>query len=114
MASSTAESSSPRKIEMILRRRLVCAEPVVVAGGGDGDAQQVLIIVHRLDDRAEKSRNCAFSWAFRPGSKQVLPVSVEMRPVVVLAAAVDAGKGLFVEQADQAVALRRPSSSAPL
>ena len=33
-------------------RRLVGAQPVVVARAGNGDTQQILVFVHRLDDGA--------------------------------------------------------------
>ena len=37
-------------------RRLVCAETVVVPGGGHAQAQQSLVLVHRLDDRHQEEQ----------------------------------------------------------
>lgn len=36
------------------RRGLVSAKPVIVSCAGYGDAQQVLVLVHRFDDGGEK------------------------------------------------------------
>ena len=38
------------------RRRFVGAQTVIVARGGDRDAQQILILVHRLDDGAQEQQ----------------------------------------------------------
>ena len=52
------------------------------------------------------SRNRAFWCGVSPGLRRLTPVSVQMRPVVVLAGAVHAVERLFVQQADEAVARR--------
>ncbi len=70
-------------------------------------AEQILIIVHGLNDRAEEEQETARSGAAcRRASRRLTPVSVAERPVVVLAGAVHAVERLFVQQADKAVARR--------
>ena len=114
MASRMSVSSSPRNMETMAGGRFVGAETVVVAGGGHGDAQQILIFVHGLDDRRRGRAGTARSRpACRRASGGLRRVSVEMDQLLCLPRAVDAGKGLFVQQADQTVPLRRPSASSP-
>ena len=86
------------------RRRLAGAQTVVVAGGGHGYAQKILIIVHSLDDRAQKQQKLCVFIGGVTGLKKVKAGVGFQRPVVVLAAAVDAFKGLFVQKADKTVA----------
>ena len=80
--------------------RLMAAQTVVVAGGGHGQAQHVLIVVHGLDDGAEEEQELGVFIGGLAGLQQVGAGIGYHGPVVVLAAAVDSGKGLFVEQAD--------------
>ena len=84
------------------RRRLVCTQPVVVAGIGHRHAQQLLVIVHRLEHGGQNQQKLHVLARGFAGIQQVFAVGGQ-RPVVVLARAVDAGIGLFVQQADQAV-----------
>ena len=37
-------------------RRLVGAQPVIVAGGGHGNPQQILVFIHSLDHRAQEQQ----------------------------------------------------------
>ena len=86
------------------RRRFVRAQTVVVRGGGYADAQHILIIVHGLNDRAEEQQKLG---VLRRGLARLQKVHAGIRaqrPVVVLAAAVHAGKRLFMQQADHPVA----------
>ena len=85
------------------RRGLVAAQAVVVARRGHGHAQQILILVHGLDHRAEEQQELGVLIGRFAGLKQVHAGVGGQRPVVVLAAAVDAGEGLFVQQAHHAV-----------
>ena len=85
------------------RRGLVGAQAVVVARGGHGDAQQVLVLVDGLDDRAEEEQELRVLIRGGAGLEQVLSVVGGDGPVVVLARAVDAVEGLFVQQADHVV-----------
>ena len=85
------------------RGSLVGAETVVVAGCGDRDAEQILVVVHRLDHGAEEEQELRVLVRGVAGREQVLTRIGGYRPVVVLAAAVHAGEGLLVEQADEAV-----------
>ena len=76
---------------------------MVVSGRGNGDAEQILIIVHRFDYGTEEQQKLRVLIGRGAGRKQVLAAVRGNRPVVVLAAAVDACKGFLVEQTDKAV-----------
>ena len=85
------------------RRRLARAETMIVGCGGDREAQHILIIVHRLQYRAEEQQELGvFIWRISR-LEQVDARVRHDRPVVVLAAAVDTRKGLFMQQADHVV-----------
>ena len=88
------------------RRRLICAETVILTDVGDAGPQQLLVAVNSRDHgNAEKEELNVFgrgiAWL-----EQVLAAIGSHRPVVVLARAVDAGKGLLMHQADEAIAAR--------
>ncbi|MPM33496.1 hypothetical protein SDC9_80072 [bioreactor metagenome] len=76
---------------------------MVISRTRDRNAKQVLIIVHRLDNRAEEEKELRVFERRFPWLQQVDAGVCRHGPVVVLAAAVNAGKGLFVQQADQTV-----------
>ena len=71
----------------------------------DARAQQVLILVHGLDHRGEEHDELQVLLGRVTGIQQVL-VGGAQRPVVVLAAPVDALEGFLVQQAHQVVAAR--------
>ena len=79
------------------------AETVVVAGGGYCGAEEVLILVDRLDDGGEEELEGEVILGVLARREKVLAGICGERPVVVLAGAVDAREGLFVQQADQTV-----------
>ncbi len=84
-------------------RRFVCAEPVVVARCRNGKTEQILIIVHRFYHGAqEKQELSVFIRRFARSEKVYAGIRCH-RPVVVLAGAVNARKGLFVQQAYKSV-----------
>ena len=85
------------------RGRLVGAEAVVVACRGNRDAQQILIFINRFDDGTEEQEKLRVFVGRLAGFQQVCAGVGRNRPVVVLAAAVDAGKRLLVQQADHTV-----------
>ena len=85
------------------RGRLVGAKAVVVSGRGHAHAQQALILVHGLDDGDQKEQELGVFIGRFARAQQVDPLVGRHGPVVVLAAAIDAGKGLFMQQADQIV-----------
>ena len=76
-------------------RRLVSAQPVIVARAGDRDAQQILMFVHRLDHRAQDQEELCVVLRRFARLQQVDAGIGRDGPVVVLAAAVDTGKRLF-------------------
>ena len=74
---------------------------MVVPRSSDGRAEQPLIIIYRLNDGAQQQQKlCIFIGCF-PGREKVCSGIRGEGPVVVLAAAVDTGKGLFMKQAHQ-------------
>ena len=84
-------------------RRFVCAQTVIVARTGHADAQQILILIDRLDDRRQKEQELRVFHRGRTRVQQVFALVGDDRPVVVLARAVDAFKRLFVQQAHKPV-----------
>ena len=77
---------------------------MIVARACYGDPQQILIFIHRLDDGGQKQKELS---VFRRGVSRLQKIDAGVggdRPVVVLAAAVDPVKGLFMEQTGQAMA----------
>ena len=81
-------------------------EAVVVARARNGEAQQILILVHGADDGADHEQEArVLAWGLAGGEEVDARIGGEP-PVVVLAGAVDSGEGLFVQQAGQPVAAR--------
>ena len=87
-------------------RRFVRTQTVVVARACRAYAQQILVLVHGGDHERDDEQELRAVRRALAGVEDVVPEVGDERPVVVLAAAVDAGKGLFVQQAGHAV-LRR-------
>ena len=87
------------------RRRFVRAQTVVVAGRRDRDAEQILILVNRLDNGGQEQQELCVLARILARLKQVLACVGGNRPVVVLAGAVDALERLLVQQAGKAVLL---------
>ncbi|MPM80608.1 hypothetical protein SDC9_127658 [bioreactor metagenome] len=79
---------------------------MVISRARHRNAKQVLIVVHRLNHRAEEEKELrVLIWRFA-WLKQVDAGVCRNGPVVVFAAAVDALEWLFVQQADEAVLFR--------
>ena len=87
-------------------RRFVGAQTVVVACGGHAQAEQILIIVHGLDDRTQKQQELGVFVGRLAGGQQIHAGIGGHGPVVVLAGAVDTGEGLLMQQAHQTVLCR--------
>ena len=85
------------------RGRFIPAEAVIVPGRSHAQAQHILIIIHCLDHRAQKQQELRVLRRGVTGFKQVHTGIRGDRPVVVLAAAVDPGKRLFMQQANHVV-----------
>ena len=85
------------------RRRLVRTEPLVVARAGCGHPQEIRMAIHRLDHTGKHQQKLQIVVGRGARVKQVLAGIAVQRPVVVLAGTVDPRKGLFMQQADQAV-----------
>ncbi len=79
---------------------------MVVRRCGNGDAEEVLIFVDSLDDGGEEEEELRVFVRCLAGLKQVCTRVGCHRPVVVLAAAVDAFERLLVQEADHIVFLR--------
>ncbi len=82
------------------RRRFMGAQAVFVAGFGDGGAQQVRVFVHGLDRGAEQGEEDGVFLRAGTRVEQAAVTGGGEGPVVVLAGAVHAGEGLFMQQAD--------------
>ena len=78
---------------------------MIVAGRRDRDPQQVLIFIHRPDDRAEKQQKLRVVMRCFSRRYQVHALICRQRPVVVLAAAIYTIERFLVKQRDEAVAL---------
>ena len=76
---------------------------MVVAGGGHRQAEQILVQIDRFDDGGENQQEAQVLGRILARIEQIFALVGGQRPVVVLAAAVDAGKGLLVQQADEVV-----------
>ena len=88
------------------RGRFAAAETVVVGSSRDGDAQQVLVFVHGLQDRREDEQELRVFLRRVAGVQKIFAAVGGKRPVVVLARAVHARERLFVQQAHHAVPVR--------
>ena len=88
------------------RRRLVRAETVIVARRRNGEAEQVLIIIHRFDDGAEEQKKLRVFIGCFARRQQIDAGIGRHRPVVVLSGAVDTGEGLLMQQTNQTVSRR--------
>ena len=80
---------------------------MIVSCGSDGDAEQILIVVHRLDYRAKEEQELRVFRRRFAGIEQIDPRVGGQRPVVVFAAAVYAVERLFMEQANEPMLFRR-------
>ena len=87
------------------RGRFLRAETVIVAREGNGAAQKLLILIHALDERGEHQQEHGVLARRLAGGEEVFASVGRERPVNVLARAVDAREGLFVQQAHKVVAL---------
>ena len=90
------------------RRRFVRAQPVIVAGARDAEAQQPLELVHRAQHRGAEHEELDVVVRRVAGVQQVVPQLVAHAPVQVLAGAVDARERLLVQQAREAELRRDP------
>ena len=78
---------------------------MIVARGGNRDAQQILILVNRLDNRGQKQQELTVFCRGLARVEQVLAGVGRDRPVIVLARSVDSRERLFMQQADKAVTI---------
>ena len=83
------------------RGRFVCAEPVIVASRRNAEPQQILIIVDGLNDRAQEEQELRVFIRRFARRQKVYACVGRNRPVVVLAGAIDAREGLFMQQAHE-------------
>ena len=70
-------------------------------------------MIHGLDEAAQEKKELDILAGGVAGLEQVVAVVGGQRPVVMLAGAVDAGKGFFMEQADEVMAQRPLSAWSP-
>ena len=86
-------------------RRLIRAQAMIVARAGDAQAKQILILVHRFNDSRQEQQELCVLHRRRAGIQQVFALVGGNRPVVVFARTIHAVKRLFMQQADQPVAI---------
>ena len=86
------------------RRSLIrSAGATVIRLGGNGQTQNILIIIHSLNDSAQQKKKTGILRGRITGLQQVFPFVSGDGPVVVLAAAIHPFKGFFVQQADHII-----------
>ena len=85
------------------RRCFVGTQAVVIACKGNGAAQPILILVDALDKGRQEHQELSVLPGGLAGLEKILAGIGAQRPVVMLAGAVDTGKGLFVEEAHKVV-----------
>ena len=85
-------------------RRLVGSQTVIVARMSNRHAEQLLIIVHGLENGRQDQKELHVFGRGLSGIQQIFSVGGD-GPVVMLARSVHARIGLFVKQADKAVLL---------
>ena len=88
------------------RRSFVAAETVVVGRSRNGNAQKILIFVHRLQNCRKDEQKLRVLLRRVAGVQKVFAPVGGKRPVVVLAGAVHTGERLFMQQAYHAVPVR--------
>ena len=108
ICSNTSDSCSPRKIEMMAGGASLAPRRWSLAARGDHRAQDAGVLVHGPDDGAAEHQELGVVVRRVAGIQQVALGAVAEREVDVFARAVDAGEGLLVQQADQAVLLGHP------
>ena len=88
------------------RRRLVGTQAMIVSGGGHSSPQKALVVVHSLHNGHQKQQELRVFIGRLPRREKVDAGIGGQGPVIMLTAAVDPGKGLFLEQAHQAMPRR--------
>ena len=89
-------------------RRFVGAQAMIVGGGRDDRAQQPAPSMDRADHRRTEDQELRVGMRIIARIEQIALSRVAEREVDMLARSVDAGEGLFVQQADHAVLLGHP------
>ncbi len=80
------------------RRRFVGTEAVFVACRHNAGAEQISVVVYRFDGIHKEGQEAEVVFGLAAGGEQVDARICTQRPVVVLAAAIDACEGFFVEE----------------
>ena len=88
------------------RRGFVGAQAVIVPRRGHRHAEQAGIFIDRADHCTDEREELRIFVRRGTGIQQVLAFGSRQRPVVVLARAIDAREGLFVQQTGQAILIR--------
>ncbi len=85
------------------RRSFVSTQAVVIASAGNRYTQQILVFINSLDDGCQEGQKAQVFVRLLARIQQVEAFFGRQGPVVVLAAAVYAIKGFFMQQANQAM-----------
>ena len=78
---------------------------MVIAGRNGGDAKHILVLVNSPDHSGEEEQKSCVLRGRVTGREKILSGIRANGPVIMLAGAVNTGKGLFMEQADHTVAV---------
>ena len=83
------------------RRSFVSTQTMVIAGAGNRYTQQILVFINSLDDGCQEGQEAQVFIRLLARIQQVHALFSRQGPVVMLAAAVYAVEGFFMQQADQ-------------
>ena len=87
------------------RRRFTAAEPLIVPRTSGRSAQQIGILVDRLNESGQDQQKAPVARRIIGLRQQILPVVCNQRVIVVLARPIDSRKRLFMQQARQPLLL---------
>jgi len=78
---------------------------VIVARRGDRGAEQIAVVIDCAQNRDQENQKLQILLRGPAGLEQIAALTIAYRPVVVFAAAVDAGEGLFMQEQGEIMAV---------
>ena len=93
------------------RRSLIGAKTMVVGGGSDGSAQQRAVLMQGAEGGSAEYQKLSIGMRGVTRIEQAAEFGISDRVVEMLAGTVDAGKGLFMQQAGHAIAFGHGAQS---
>ena len=76
---------------------------MVIAGRGNGAAQEILILIHTLQECCQEQQKPGILAGGLAGAEEVLAAIGSQGPVIMFTGTIDTGKRLFMKQANQIV-----------